>query len=80
MFISGVLFLVLSLFRVRETVLNALSPSLKNGIAVGIGLFIAFIGLQNAGLIIKSPATGVTLNHHFGSPDLLIFFGGCSSP
>lgn len=79
-FISGVLFLVLSLFRVRETVLNALSPSLKNGIAVGIGLFIAFIGLQNAGLIIKSPATGVTLNHHFGSPDLLIFFGGCSSP
>lgn len=75
-FISGVLFLVLSLFRVRETVLNALSPSLKNGIAVGIGLFIAFIGLQNAGLIIKSPATGVTLNHHFGSPDLLIFFGG----
>lgn len=75
-FLSGVLFLVLSLFRVRETVLNALSPSLKNGIAVGIGLFIAFIGLQNAGLIIKSPATGVTLNHHFGSPDLLIFFGG----
>lgn len=75
-FVSGVLFLALSLFRVRETVLNALSPSLKNGIAVGIGLFIAFIGLQNAGLIIKSPATGVTLNHHFGSPDLLIFFAG----
>lgn len=75
-FISGVLFLTLSLFRVRETVLNALSPSLKNGIAVGIGLFIAFIGLQNAGLIVKSPATGVTLNHHFGSPDLLIFFAG----
>lgn len=75
-FLSGVLFLALSLFRVRETVLNALSPSLKNGIAVGIGLFIAFIGLQNAGLIVKSPATGVTLNHHFGSPDLLIFFAG----
>jgi adenine/guanine/hypoxanthine permease len=75
-FISGVLFLALSLFRVRETVLNALSPSLKNGIAVGIGLFIAFIGLQNAGLIVKSQATGVTLNHHFGSPDLLIFFAG----
>lgn len=75
-FLSGALFLALSLFRVRETVLNALSPSLKNGIAVGIGLFIAFIGLQNAGLIVKSPATGVTLNHHFGSPDLLIFFAG----
>jgi AGZA family xanthine/uracil permease-like MFS transporter len=75
-FISGMLFLALSLFRVRETLLNALSPSLKNGIAVGIGLFIAFIGLQNAGLIVKSPATGVTLNHHFGSPDLLVFFAG----
>lgn len=75
-FLSGVLFLALSLFRVRETVLNALSPSLRNGIAVGIGLFIAFIGLQNAGLIVKSPATGVTLNHHFGSPDLIIFFAG----
>lgn len=75
-FISGVLFLVLSLFRVRETLLDALSPSMKNAIAVGIGLFIAFIGLQNAGLIVKSPATGVTLNHHFGSPDLIIFFTG----
>ncbi len=75
-FVSGVLFLVLSLFRVRETLLDALSPSMKNGIAVGIGLFIAFIGLQNAGLIVKSPATGVTLNHHFGSPDLIIFFVG----
>ncbi|MFA6545424.1 MAG: NCS2 family permease [Limisphaerales bacterium] len=75
-FVSGVLFLVLSLFRVRETLLDALSPSMKNGIAVGIGLFIAFIGLQNAGLIVKSPATGVTLNHHLGSPDLIIFFTG----
>lgn len=75
-FVSGVLFLVLSLFRVRETLLDALSPSMKNAIAVGIGLFIAFIGLQNAGLIVKSPATGVTLNHHFGSPDLVVFFVG----
>ncbi len=75
-FVSGVLFLLLSLFRVRETLLDALSPSLKNSIAVGIGLFIAFIGLQNAGLIVKSPATGVTLNHHFGSPDLIVFFVG----
>jgi len=75
-FVSGVLFLLLSFFRVRETLLDALSPSMKNAIAVGIGLFIAFIGLQNAGLIVKSPATGVTLNHHFGSPDLIVFFVG----
>ncbi len=75
-FCSGVLFLALSWFGVREAVMDAISPSLKNGIAVGIGLFIAFIGLQNAGLIVKDPGTGVRLNHHFGSPDLLVFFFG----
>ena len=75
-FLSGVLFLALSLFGVREAVLNALSPSLRNAIAVGIGLFIAFIGLQNAGLILKDPGTAVKLNHHFASPDLLVFFFG----
>lgn len=75
-FISGVLFLILSFYGVREAVLNALSPSLKNAIAAGIGLFIAFIGLQNGGLIIKDPSTGVRLTHNFSSPDLLIFFIG----
>src|SRR5437870_42128 len=57
-FISGVLFLVLSLAGLREVIFNAVSPSLKNGIAAGIGLFIAFSGLQNAGLILKDPGTG----------------------
>lgn len=75
-FVSGVLFLALSFYGVREAVLNALSPSLKNGIAAGIGLFIAFIGLQNAGLIIKDPATGVRLTHNFTSPDIIVFFTG----
>jgi AGZA family xanthine/uracil permease-like MFS transporter len=75
-FVSGVLFLILSVVGVRERLLNAISPSMKNGIAVGIGLFIAFIGLQNAGLIVKHPATAVTLNPHFASPDLLVFFFG----
>jgi AGZA family xanthine/uracil permease-like MFS transporter len=75
-FFSGVLFLVLSLFGVREAVLNAISPSLKNAIAVGIGLFIAFIGLQNAGLILKDPGTAVRLNPRLASPDLLVFFCG----
>src|SRR5262249_2311826 len=75
-FISGVLFLLLSFFGVREAVTNAISPSLKNGIAVGIGLFIAFIGLQNAGLILKDPGTAVKLNPHFASPDLVVFFFG----
>jgi AGZA family xanthine/uracil permease-like MFS transporter len=75
-FISGVLFLVLSLVGVREMVMNALSPSLKNAIAAGIGLFIAFIGLQNTGLILKDPGTAVKLNAHFASPDLIVFFVG----
>ena len=75
-FISGVLFLVLSLFGLREMIFDSVSPSLKNGIAVGIGLFIAFIGLQNTGLIVKDPGTAVKMNAHFASPDLLVFFCG----
>src|SRR4030095_13835546 len=75
-FVSGVLFLILSLVGLRELIFNAVSPSLKNGIAAGIGLFIAFIGLQQAGVIIKDPSTAVKLNTHFASPDLIIFFVG----
>jgi AGZA family xanthine/uracil permease-like MFS transporter len=75
-FISGVLFLLLSLIGLRELIFNSISPSLKNAIAAGIGLFIAFIGLQNAGLIIKDPGTAVKLNAHFASPDLIVFFFG----
>jgi AGZA family xanthine/uracil permease-like MFS transporter len=73
-FISGVLFFALYLLGVREALIDAISPSMKNAIAVGIGLFIAFIGLQNTGLILKSQATGVTLNAKFASPDIIIFF------
>ncbi len=75
-FISGVLFLVLSLVGVREWILDAISPSMKCAITVGIGLLIAFIGFQNSGLILKDPATAVKLNTHFASPDLIIFFFG----
>jgi AGZA family xanthine/uracil permease-like MFS transporter len=75
-FISGVLFLILSLCGAREMIFNAISPSLKCGIAAGIGLFIAFIGLQDTGLIVKDPGTAVRLNAHFNSPDLLLFFAG----
>lgn len=75
-FISGGLFLILSLVGLRELIFNAVSPSLKNGIAAGIGLFIAFIGLQNAGLILKDPGTAVKMNAHFASPDLIVFFAG----
>jgi adenine/guanine/hypoxanthine permease len=75
-FVSGVLFLVLSLIGLRELIFNAVSPSLKNGIAAGIGLFIAFIGLQQAGVIVEDPGTAVKLSAHFASPDLIVFFVG----
>jgi len=75
-FISGVLFLLLSLAGIREMIIDAVSPSMKNAMAVGIGLFIAFIGLQNSGLIVDSPGTLVTLNTQFASPDTIVFFFG----
>jgi AGZA family xanthine/uracil permease-like MFS transporter len=75
-FVSGVLFLVLSLVGAREAVMNSISPSMKHAIAAGIGLFIAFIGLQNAGLVLKDPGTAVKLNPDFASPDLVVFFVG----
>ncbi len=74
--VAGVIFLVLSLVRAREAIIDAVSPSLKNGIAVGIGLFIAFIGLKNAGVIVASKGTFVTLNPNLAAnPDMWIFFG-----
>jgi AGZA family xanthine/uracil permease-like MFS transporter len=56
-FLSGVLFLVLTLTKVREYIVNDIPDCLKHGTAAGIGLFIAFIGLRNAGLIVGNPAT-----------------------
>ena len=75
-FVSGLLFLLVTLTGVRERLLTALSTSMRGAIAAGIGLFIAFIGLQNAGLVIQDPGTAVTLNPDFASPDLIVFFFG----
>jgi adenine/guanine/hypoxanthine permease len=58
-FLSGVLFLVLTLTKVREHIVNDIPDCLKHGTAAGIGLFIAFIGLRNAKLIVSHPATFV---------------------
>ena len=74
-FWSGVIFFLLSVFRIREYIINAIPNSLKAGIAVGIGLFLAIIGLQGAGVITDSPATLVTLGN-VGSPQALLFFAG----
>ena len=56
-FVEGLIFIVLSLTNVREAIFNAIPLTLKRGVSVGIGLFIAFIGLQNAGLAVDDSAT-----------------------
>ncbi|MEO5742639.1 MAG: NCS2 family permease [Vicinamibacterales bacterium] len=75
-FISGVIFLMLSLMGVREAVLDSISPSMRHAIAAGIGLFVAFIGLRNGGLIVAHPGTLVTLNPNLASPDVVVFAAG----
>lgn len=61
MLIEGLLFILITFFNVREAILNAIPTNLRHAISVGIGMFIAFIGLKNAGVIVASPATFVTL-------------------
>ncbi|MBN2302789.1 MAG: NCS2 family permease [Lentisphaerae bacterium] len=75
-FLSGIIFFVLSILRVREVIINAISPSMRNGIAIGIGLFIAFIGLKNGGVIIAKPGTFVGLNSNLITVDVVVFFVG----
>lgn len=60
-FLEGLVFIVLSLTNVREAIFNAIPLQLKKGISVGIGLFVAFIGLQNANLVVADAATKVTI-------------------
>ncbi len=60
-FTEGVLFILMSFFNIRELIIDAIPLTLKHSISVGIGLFIAFIGLHSAGIIVKNPATLVGL-------------------
>jgi len=74
-FLSGVVFLLLTLTKAREQIVNGIPDSLKHGTAAGIGLFIAFIGLRNAGIIVASPATLVSLGKLSEPQVLLAAFG-----
>ncbi|MBE6638632.1 MAG: NCS2 family permease [Ruminococcaceae bacterium] len=60
-FIEGIIFIILSLTKVREAIFNAIPLSLKHAVSVGIGLFIAFIGLQNAKLTVDNSSTLVSI-------------------
>ncbi len=62
-FLSGVVFISLSLFKVREWIINSIPQTLRVGIAAGIGLFLGFIALKNAGIVVDNPATLVSLGH-----------------
>lgn len=75
-FIAGVIFLVLSLLPFRRILMTAIGPSMRNGIAVGIGLFIAFIGLRNGGLVVDNPGTLVSLSSDLLSPEVAVFLTG----
>jgi AGZA family xanthine/uracil permease-like MFS transporter len=73
-FLSGVIFLLLTFGGIRQRLLGAIPHQLHSAVAGGIGLFIAFIGLRNAGIIVPSPATTVTLgNLHAHTTQLAIF-------
>ena len=74
-FIEGLIFIVLSVFDVREAIINSIPLNIKRAISVGIGLFIAFIGLKNAGIIVAYEATAVTLGDMTSGPALLGMIG-----
>ena len=73
--IEGIIFIILTLTKVRQWILNSIPMSLKNAIGAGIGLFIAFIGMQNAGLIVNSDSTLVTLGDVCHGSGLLAVIG-----
>ncbi|RKF15758.1 NCS2 family permease [Alginatibacterium sediminis] len=60
-FLSGTIFLALSVFKVREWIINSIPATLRTGIAAGIGLFLGLIALKNAGIVVSNPATMVGL-------------------
>ena len=74
-FISGVFFILISFVGLREKVMNVLPVSLRNAIPAGIGLLIALVGLEWAGIIVDHPATYVTLGDLHSAPVLLSLFG-----
>ena len=74
-FISGVLFMLMSLFNIREAIINAIPENLKISLSVGIGLFITIVGLKSSGIIVGDPNTLLTLGDLSNSSVLLGFIG-----
>jgi adenine/guanine/hypoxanthine permease len=74
-FLEGIIFIILTLLNVREWIVNAIPMPLKHAISAGIGLFIAFIGLQNAGVIVNNDAILVSLGNLKSPPVYLMLAG-----
>ncbi|HAS82169.1 MAG TPA: guanine permease [Verrucomicrobia bacterium] len=74
-FLEGLLFVLLTALNVRGLIINAIPQPLRHAVSAGIGLFIAFIGLQNSGIIVESPSVLLTMGN-IKSPSVLIAMGG----
>ena len=73
--IEGIIFIILTISNVREAIVNAIPASLRNAIGAGIGLFIAFIGLSSAGIVVNDESTLVALGDVTSGSALLAFIG-----
>ena len=74
-FLSGVIFVILSLLPVREWLINSIPRTLKMAISAGIGLFLGIIALKNAGIVVDHPATLVTMGDMTAAPAILAMLG-----
>jgi adenine/guanine/hypoxanthine permease len=74
-FVNGIIFLLLSISGIRERIVHAIPPSLKAATSAGIGMFIAFIGMKNGGLIVSHPSTYLTMGDLSQGPVALFFAG-----
>ncbi|MCK9595418.1 MAG: NCS2 family permease [Candidatus Omnitrophica bacterium] len=74
-FIEGIIFILMTLFKWRQAIINSIPASLRYSVACGIGMLIAFVGLIDAGFIVGHPSTLVTLGNLTNLPSLLVVFG-----
>lgn len=74
-FLEGIIFIIMTLTNLREQIVKSLPNALKNSISAGIGLFIAFIGLQNAGIVVDNPATLIGIGDISSGSALLAIIG-----
>lgn len=73
--LEGILFIIISIFPIREMIVNSIPMSIKTGISAGIGLFIAYLGLKNAGIIVDDPATFLAMGDILSGPALIALLG-----